>query len=253
MKKPLIVGNWKMNLLISEATILARGVADFVRTLSGIRVVLAPSFTLISEVRNVLSGSNLSLACQNFYYEENGAYTGEVSVDMIKDAGCDFAILGHSERRQLFGETDDLINKKLGCAVDKGLNSILCVGETGYQRKTGKTFEIIEQQLFIGLAGIEGQDLQNISIAYEPVWAIGTGKNATANQIEEVHIFIRKIITDKLFNKEIKPLTILYGGSVTPQNCKDILAHKDVDGALVGAASLNIDSFCAIINSAKSV
>ena len=253
MKKPLIVGNWKMNLLASEAKVLARGIADFVSTLSGIRVVLAPSFTLLSEVRNIISDSNLSLACQNFYFEKNGAYTGEISVEMIKDAGFNFAIIGHSERRQLLGETDELINKKLGCAVEKGINSIFCIGETAYQRKTGKTFEIIEQQLCIGLAGVKGQDLQNISIAYEPVWAIGTGKNATANQIEEAHIFIRNIITDKLFGKEIKPLTLLYGGSVTPQNCKKILTNKEVDGALVGTASLNIDSFCAIINSAKSV
>ena len=141
MVKPLIVGNWKMNLQISEAAVLARGISDFVKTLSGIRVVLAPSFTLLSEVRNILLGSNLSLACQNFYFEENGAYTGEISVDMIKDAGCDFALLGHSERRLLFGETDDLINKKLGCAVKKGINSILCIGETVDQRKTGKPFK----------------------------------------------------------------------------------------------------------------
>ena len=253
MKKPLIVGNWKMNLLASEAAVLARSIVDFVRTLSGIRVVLAPSFTLLSEVRNVLSDSNVALACQNFYFKENGAYTGEISVTMIKEAGCDFAILGHSERRHLFGETDDLINKKLGCAVEKGINSILCVGETGDQRKTGKTFEIIEQQLCIALAGLEKQDLQNVSIAYEPVWAIGTGKNATEKQMEEVHIFIREVITNKLFGKEINPLTILYGGSVTPQNCKGILANKEVDGVLVGTASLNTDSFCAIINSAKSV
>ena len=137
--------------------------------------------------------------------------------------------------------------------IKKGINSILCVGETGDQRKTGKTFEIIEQQLCIALAGLEKQDLQNVSIAYEPVWAIGTGKNATEKQMEEVHIFIREVITNKLFGKEINPLTILYGGSVTPQNCKKILANKEVDGALVGTASLNIDSFCAIISSAKSV
>ena len=253
MKKPLIVGNWKMNLQISEAAALARGISDFVRTLSGIRVVLAPSFTLLSEVRNVLSDSNVGLSCQNFYFEEKGAYTGEISVEMIKDAGCDFAILGHSERRHLFGETDDLINKKLGCALEKGINSILCIGETGDQRNNGKTFDIIEQQLCIGLAGLDGQGLQNISIAYEPVWAIGTGKNATANQIEEVHIFIRKILKDKLFDKEIIPLTILYGGSVTPQNCKEIFDNKEVDGALVGKASLNIDSFCAIIKTANLV
>ena len=253
MNMPLIVGNWKMNLLTDEAVVLAGGIRDFVKSLSGIRVVLAPSFTLLSDIRNVLSGSNVGLACQNFYFEEKGAYTGEVSAGMIKDVGCEFAIIGHSERRHLFGETDALINKKVSCAVEKDIDAILCVGETEDQRKTGKTFEIIEQQLCTGLAGLKGEDLQNISIAYEPVWAIGTGKNATANQIEEVHIFIRKILKDKLFDKEIIPLTILYGGSVTPQNCKEIFDNKEVDGALVGKASLNIDSFCAIIKTANLV
>ena len=264
MNKPFIVGNWKMNLLASEAKVLARGIADYVRTLSSIRVVfgrwltmgyegLAPSFTLLTEVRDSLLGSNVSLACQNFYFEENGAYTGEISAAMTKDAGCDFAILGHSERRHLFGETDDLINKKIGCAVEKDLNVIVCVGETREQRKTGKTFEIIEQQVCKALAGLDGHGLQKISIAYEPVWAIGTGENATARQIEEMHQFIRKIITDKLFGNVISPLTILYGGSVTPKNCKELLGNREVDGALVGGASLNIDSFCAIIASAKLV
>ena len=253
MKKPLIVGNWKMNLLTSEAAVLARGIADCARTLSDIRVVLAPPFTLLYEIKKVLSGSNVGLVCQNFYFEENGAYTGEISVSMIKDAGCDFAILGHSERRHLFGETDDLINKKIGCAVRKDIKCILCVGETGDQRKTGKTFEIIEKQVCKGLAGLKGQDLLKISIAYEPVWAIGTGENATTSQTEEVHRFIRKIIRDKLFGDEISSLAVLYGGSVTSKNSKELLANKEVDGALVGGASLNIDSFCGIINSAKSV
>ncbi|MZG54742.1 MAG: triose-phosphate isomerase [Nitrospinae bacterium] len=253
MNMPLIVGNWKMNLLTDEAVVLAGGIRDFVKSLSGIRVVLAPSFTLLSEVRNVLSGSNVGLACQNFYFEEKGAYTGEVSAGMIKDAGCEFAIIGHSERRHLFGETDALINKKVSCAVEKDIDAILCVGETEDQRKTGKTFEIIEQQVCKGLDGLKRQDLQKISIAYEPVWAIGTGENATASQAEEVHHFIRKTITDKIYGNGISPLTILYGGSVTPENCSELLANKEVDGALVGGASLNIDSFCAIINAAKSV
>ena len=253
MKKPLIVGNWKMNLLMSEAAVLARGIADFVNTGSDLRVVLAPSFTLLSDVKKALSGSNVGLACQNFYFKESGAYTGEVSAAMVKEAGCGYVILGHSERRHLFGETDDLINKKIACAVEKNINSILCVGETGNQKNIGKTFEIIEKQISIGLAGLNCQDLQKISIAYEPVWAIGSGENATASQTEEVHKFIRKIITDKLFDKEISPITILYGGSVTPKNCEELLANEEVDGVLVGGASLNIDSFCAIINSAKSV
>ena len=250
MKIPLIVGNWKMNLFADEATLLARGISDFAEPLSNIKVVLAPSFTLLYEVRKVLLNSNVGLACQNFYFEENGAFTGEVSVRMIKDAGCGYAILGHSERRHLFGETDGLINKKITCAMKKDIYAILCVGETLDQRKNGKTFEIIEKQIIKGLAGLESQSLEKISIAYEPVWAIGTGENATALQVEEVHCFIRKIIANKIDGNINSSITILYGGSVTPKNCKGLLGNKEVDGALVGGASLNIDSFCAIINSA---
>ena len=251
MKKPLIVGNWKMNLLASEAAVLARSIVDFVRTLSGIRVVLAPSFTLLSEVRNVLSDSNVGLACQNFYFKENGAYTGEISVTMIKEAGCDFAILGHSERRHLFGETDDLINKKLGCAVEKGINSILCVGETGDQRKTGKTFEIIEQQLCMGLAGLEEHDLQNISIAYEPVWAIGTGETATPELAGGIHGNIRAILGEKDEDLAIQ-MRVLYGGSVNPANAAGLMAEIDIDGALVGGASLIGTDFVAICKATEA-
>ncbi|MEK9629004.1 MAG: triose-phosphate isomerase [Nitrospinota bacterium] len=253
MKKPLIVGNWKMNLLAPQAEELACGVRDFAANINEVKVVLAPSYTLLSEVRKILSGTSIGLACQNFYFKDKGAFTGEVSIEMVKDAGCDFAIVGHSERRQLFGETDDLINKKINCALDKGLRAIFCVGETEDQRKAGHTFDTIEKQVSKGLEGIKTRDLQNLSIAYEPVWAIGTGENATASQVEEIHGFIRKTLVDRLFGKEMGPITILYGGSVTPDNCRGLLENPEVDGALIGGASLNIDSFCDIINTAKSV
>jgi len=253
MTMPLIVGNWKMNLLTAEAAELALGVKEFLEQNTGVRVILAPSFTSLHSVNKVLSGSKVELASQNFYFEKNGAYTGEVSPDMIKDAGCKYAILGHSERRQLFGETDELINKKVLGALENDILAILCVGETGEQRKAGETHNIIESQVNKALYGLDNQQLENIIIAYEPVWAIGTGENATIGQAAEIHGLIRKIVARKYQGNETKPLTILYGGSVTPQNGQELLQNDEIDGALVGGASLNIDSFCDIIKSAQLV
>ncbi len=253
MTMPLIVGNWKMNLLVAEAAELALGVKGFVEKITDVRVILAPSFTLLHSVSQVLSGSKVELASQNFYFEKNGAYTGEVSPDMIKDAGCKYAILGHSERRQLFGETDELINKKILGALENDILAILCVGETGEQRKAGETHKIIESQVNKALDGLDNQQLREIVIAYEPVWAIGTGEDATAGQAAEIHGLIRKIVAGKYQGNETKPLTMLYGGSVTPQNSRELLQNNEIDGVLVGGASLNIDSFCDIIKSAQSV
>ena len=253
MTIPLIVGNWKMNLLTAEAAELALGVKEFLEQNTGVRVILAPSFTSLHSVNKVLSGSKVELASQNFYFEKNGAYTGEVSPDMIKDAGCKYAILGHSERRQLFGETDELINKKVLGALENDILAILCVGETGEQRKAGETHNVIEFQVNKALYGLDNQQLGNIVIAYEPVWAIGTGENATIGQAAEIHGLIRKIVAGKYQGNETKPLTILYGGSVTPQNGQELLQNDEIDGALVGGASLNIDSFCDIIKSAQLV
>lgn len=253
MTMPLIVGNWKMNLLTAEAAELALGVKEFLEQNTGVRVILAPSFTSLHSLNKVLSGSKVELASQNFYFEKNGAYTGEVSPEMIKEAGCKYAILGHSERRQLFGETDELINKKVLGALENDILVILCVGETGEQRTAGETHNIIESQVNKALDGLDNQQLENIVIAYEPVWAIGTGENATIGQAAEIHGLIRKIVAGKYKGNETKPLTILYGGSVTPQNCQELLQNDEIDGALVGGASLNIDSFCDIIKSAQLV
>lgn len=251
MKMPLIVGNWKMNLLASEAEVLARKIRDFAENKIDVRIVLIPSFTSLNGVRHVLQGSKVGLGCQNFYFQEKGAFTGEISADMIKEAGCQYAIVGHSERRQLFGETDELINKKINCAVQKDISAILCVGESKEQRNSGETFEVIKNQIGRALSGLSTQNLTKLSIAYEPIWAIGTGENAMPDQAGEIHRFIREIVAEKFPGNETDSLTILYGGSVTSENCGELLQHKEVDGALVGGASLNIDSFCDIIRSAQ--
>jgi triosephosphate isomerase (TIM) len=251
MAIPLIVGNWKMNLLTADATEFALGIRDFVEEIIDVRVILAPSFTLLHSVNHILSGSSVGLACQNFYFGRKGAYTGEVSLDMLKDVGCKFAIVGHSERRQLFGETDELINKKILGALSNDISAILCVGETGKQRKSGETHNIIKSQLNKALKGLDGQQLDDLVIAYEPVWAIGTGENATVEQAAEIHGLIRKIVAKKFKENKAKPLTILYGGSVTSQNSRELLQNDEIDGALVGGASLNINSFCDIIKSAQ--
>lgn len=253
MAMPLIVGNWKMNLLTAEAAELALGVKEFVQEIMGVKVVLAPSFTSLHSVSQVLSGSKIELASQNFYFEKKGAYTGEVSPDMLKDAGCQFAIVGHSERRQLFGESDELIHKKIACALENNIQAILCVGETGEQRKAGETHKVIESQINKALDGLDSRRLKEVVIAYEPVWAIGTGENATVEQAAEIHGLVRKIVTAKFKGNETEPLAILYGGSVTPQNSRELLQNEEIDGALVGGASLNINSFCDIIKSAQGV
>ena len=248
---PLIVGNWKMNLLTADATELALSIKEFVEKITDVRVVLAPSFTLLHSVNHTLSGSKVGLASQDFYFERKGAYTGEVSPDMLKDAGCKYAIVGHSERRQLFGETDELINKKILGALSNDISAILCVGETGIQRKSGDTHNIIKSQVLKALEGLDGQQLDDVIIAYEPVWAIGTGENATVGHAADIHCLIRKIVAEKYKENKTNPLTILYGGSVTSQNSRELLQNDEIDGALVGGASLNINSFCDIIKSAQ--
>ena len=180
-----------MNLLASESKELAREIGEFSKKIESVRVVLAPSFTSLSCVRQILLGSNISLGSQNFYYQEKGAYTGEVSSDMIKEAGCEYVIVGHSERRQVFGETDELINKKIICALEKDLSIILCVGESKEQRNAGKTFEVVQFQINKALAGVKKDDLNRVIIAYEPIWAIGTGENATVNLVAEAHLIFR--------------------------------------------------------------
>ena len=250
MTNPLVIGNWKMNLLTAPACELAQSLVDRLSDARGVEVVIAPPFTSLYSVSQIVKGSPLGLAGQNFHYKSAGAYTGEAALEMLKDVGCNFSLIGHSERRSLFGETDEGVNKKIHHAMGLGILPIVCVGETLEQRNAGETLTTIESQLSIGLTGLSPEEKTRLVIAYEPVWAIGTGVNATPEQVVDVHKFIRKYLIESLgFSEEIG-VRILYGGSVNPENSKQLLKEKEIDGALVGGASLNLESFCAIINSA---
>ena len=234
-------------MLTSESCHLAQSLVE--RADEGVDVVIAPSFTSLYTVGQIIKNTPIGLAGQNFHSEMKGAYTGEVSLEMLNDVGCRYALIGHSERRQLFGESDVEINKKVHLALQNGFTAIVCIGETLEQREAGDTLKVIKIQLSQGLAGLSGDSISNLVIAYEPVWAIGTGLNATPEQAVEIHKFIRNFLFESLgFSKNVG-VRILYGGSVTPKNCKELLSEKEINGALVGGASLNFESFCAIINS----
>lgn len=249
MTTPLVIGNWKMNMLALEACDLARALVDKLSDIEGAEIVIAPPFTSLHPIGEIVKGSRLGLAGQNFHSESKGAYTGEVSLAMLKDVGCSYALIGHSERRHLFGETDEEINKKVHLAMQLGVTAVVCVGETGEQRKAGETLSVIESQLSRGLVGLSDDSIAHLAIAYEPVWAIGTGLNATPEQAVEIHKFIRKFLFESQGFSEKIGARILYGGSVTPKNCKELLREEEIDGALVGGASLNFESFYAIIKS----
>lgn len=248
MRTPVIAGNWKLFKTIAEATALVNDLKPLVAATSGVEIVVAPVFTALSRVSDALAGSNIHLAAQNCYWEEEGAFTGEVAPKLLKDAGCSHVIIGHSERRQYFGETDATVNKKVKAALVAGLTAIVCVGETLAQREADKTFAVIETQIRGGLEAIPVESLKQVVIAYEPVWAIGTGKTASDAQAQEIHAFIRGLVA-KLFGQSAAGgIRILYGGSVKPDNVKGLMAQADIDGALVGGASLKADSFAAIVN-----
>lgn len=248
MRKPVIAGNWKLFKTIAEAIELVNGLKPLVAGNQGVEIVVAPVFTALSRVSDALEGSNIMLASQDCYWEDEGAFTGEVAPKLLKDAGCSHAIIGHSERRQYFGETDLTVNKKTKAAIAAGLNAIVCVGESLAERESDKTFSVIETQITEGLTGLSEEDFTHIVIAYEPVWAIGTGKTASDAQAQEVHAFIRHLIA-RLFSQPVADaVRVLYGGSVKPDNVKGLMSQPDIDGALVGGASLKADSFAAIVN-----
>ena len=247
-RKPLIAGNWKMHTTIVEACQLAKDVSDAFNGKTDREVLLAPPFTALKAVSDTLSESSIIVASQNICWEKSGAFTGEISPLMVKDCGAEAAIIGHSERRQLFHEDDELINKRVQGALASDLMAILCVGETLEQREGNQTFKVLESQIHKGLKGVEPDQLKRLVIAYEPVWAIGTGKTATKEQAQEVHSFIRQLI-EKIYEKSIADqLRILYGGSVKPTNINELMEQPDIDGALVGGAALDADSFGGIIN-----
>lgn len=240
---------------ISEAIELANGLKRELFNLSAdeIEIVLCPVFTALSEVSEVVTGSNIGVGAQDMYWESEGAYTGEISPVMIKDAGCRYVIIGHSERRQYFSETNESVNKKLKAALKHGLTPVVCVGETLSERERGDTFKVLEDHVKNGLAQISQEDMAKIVIAYEPVWAIGTGKTATPEQAQEAHHYIRDLLV-KLFDKETaEQVRIQYGGSVKPENIVELMRQPDVDGGLVGGASLKVDSFSQIVKQAAQV
>ena len=248
LRRPIIAGNWKMNKTSTEARDLASKLIPLVSSVKDRDIVLAPPFTSIPAVAETIKGTNLSLSAQDLFWEEKGAFTGEISAEMLLDLGCKYVIIGHSERRQFFGETEETVNKKVRQALNKGLLPIVCVGELLSEREAGKANEVIERQVVGALKGVSAAEMQKIVIAYEPVWAIGTGKTATPDQANEIHAFIRQKIKS-MYNGDVAgSLRIQYGGSVTPENVSTLMAKPDIDGALVGGASLKPESFAALVN-----
>jgi len=247
MRKTLIVANWKMNMLRWEAEELTRSFLENVPDLTAYTdVVLAPPFTVLEIVREIIDGTPVMLGAQNVFWEEKGAFTGEISPGMLKDSGCEWVIIGHSERRSVLGETDEMIRKKIEASIDSGLKVILCVGESIDERERGKTIKTVEGQVEVALAELEFKDPYSLVIAYEPVWAIGTGKNATPDEAEYVQSTIREI-TGNIFGETAERIRIVYGGSVTEENVKDLLSEPNIDGALVGGASLQVKSLAKIV------
>ncbi len=251
MRRKVIAGNWKMHNDLSESqNLISKLTSGLSSKKFNCDVIICPPFTSLSEASSLIKGSPVKLGAQNMYFMESGAYTGEVSVKMLKSVGCEYVILGHSERRTIFKESDGLINEKLKAALKAGLKPIFCVGETLEERESGKEKDVLKTQLSGGLNEISLDQMKNIIIAYEPVWAIGTGKTATPGQAEEMHDFIRSYIKDDFTPETAENLIIQYGGSVKPDNAKELLSQQDIDGALVGGACLKADSFISIIESA---
>ncbi|MBI5196452.1 MAG: triose-phosphate isomerase [Nitrospirae bacterium] len=247
MRKPLIAANWKMNKTAGETEAFILAFLPSVREASSVDVIIAPPFTFLASASRLLKTSAVKLAAQNVFYEEKGAFTGEISSSMLIDAGCSLVIIGHSERRQYFSETDEIVNKKIKTARKNGLEVILCIGELLKEREENKTFEVLERQISGSLKDVS---LEGMTIAYEPVWAIGTGKTATPAQANEAHAFIRQRLK-KQYGEAADNIRILYGGSVTPENIDSLMLEPEVDGALVGGASLKPDSFGKIVEGAK--
>jgi triosephosphate isomerase len=249
MRKPVIAGNWKMSKLLHEAVDTALALKPLVANANHCDVVIAPVFTAVKTVADRVEDSNIRIAAQDCAAEsKHGAHTGEVAADMIKDAGCSHVIIGHSERRQLYGETDATVNAKTKAALQAGLIAIVCVGETLAERESGKAESVVKTQLTAGLGGLTVADTERIIIAYEPVWAIGTGKTATPEQAQEMHAGIRQVVAETHGTSVAESIRILYGGSVKPENIRDLMSQEDVDGALVGGASLEAGSFAKIVN-----
>lgn len=245
-RRPLVAANWKMYKTVAEAVDTASRMCQRIAADAVAEIVVAPTFVSLAGVGEALRGSHIALGAQNMHWEKEGAFTGEVSAAMLQSVGCRYVILGHSERRQFFGETDLSVHRKIVSALHAGLIPVFCIGETETEREAKQTFAVLERQLGGGLGKLRNDEIRSLVIAYEPVWAIGTGKTASNEQIQEVHGFLRNYLADRYNNMLAKSLRILYGGSVKPGNASQILALPDVDGALVGGASLDAESFACI-------
>jgi triosephosphate isomerase (TIM) len=250
MRRKVIAGNWKMNNDLNESQKLVSGIISGLGNDDKCDVIVCPPFTSLAEVNSLIKSTQIKLGAQNMFYEDNGAYTGEISASMLKSVGCDYIILGHSERRTIFGETDETINRKIRKAIQSGLKVIFCIGEILPQREQGITNDVVKAQVIKGLNGVTPEEIKSVIIAYEPVWAIGTGKTATPEQAQEVHAFIRELVTKNYSSTVADELIIQYGGSVKPDNARELLSQPDIDGALVGGACLKADSFLGIISAA---
>lgn len=247
MRKPIIAGNWKMNMTPSEAIALVEELIPLVKD-AKCDVVICPPFVDIPSVAQLLAGTNIGLGAQNMYFEDKGAFTGEVSVGMLKELGVEYVIIGHSERREYFNETDETVNKKVKAALTNGLTPLMCCGETLEQRETGVTETFVSGQVRAGLAGLSPEEVKNVVIAYEPIWAIGTGKTATKEEAEETIAMIRKTVADAFSTDVAEAVRIQYGGSMNPKNVAELMAMPDIDGGLIGGASLKAGDFAAVIN-----
>ena len=244
-RKPLMAGNWKMNKVMGDGLELINGLKNNLAGVTQCEVLVCPPFTMLVPAAIALKGTEIKWGAQNMHWEAKGAYTGEISASMLTDIGCTYVIIGHSERRQFFGETDDSVNKKMKAALGAGIIPIVCVGETLAEREQNITFSVIDRQVKNGVAGLTAQQAETIVIAYEPVWAIGTGKTATPQQAQEVHAYIRGLYK-KMYGTAADAVRILYGGSVKADNVRILMDQADIDGALVGGASLEVDSFTKI-------
>ncbi|MGI6091860.1 MAG: triose-phosphate isomerase [Negativicutes bacterium] len=247
MRKPIIAGNWKMHKNISEAVALVRDLAGLTADVKAVDMVVCPPFTALHSVGQVLKDTNIGLGAQNMYWEKQGAFTGEIAPEMLIDAGCQYVIIGHSERRQYFAETDETVNKKVKAALSYNLIPIMCVGETLEQRENGTTENVVGQQVKGGLEGLTAEQVASLVIAYEPVWAIGTGRTASAEDANAVCAFIRRTVAEMFDNQTAESVRIQYGGSVKPANIAELMAKSDIDGALVGGAALDAAGFSQII------
>jgi triosephosphate isomerase len=251
MRKPLVAANWKMFKTVHEAVVFTKEIRGVIKDIADVEIVLAPPATAVHAVAEAARNSDVEVAGQNLHWEKEGAFTGEVSGSMLADAGAEYVIVGHSERRRLFGETDATVQRKTRAALASGLKPIVCIGETLEEREAGRTLDVLDRQIKDGLDGLTGSEVQGLVIAYEPVWAIGTGRNATAGQAQEAHAHIRTRLRQWFGVDAADRCRILYGGSVKPDNTRELIGQLDVDGALVGGASLELRSFVAIVTACR--